>query len=196
LGKFDLYKVDLKNMQQDILELEYRLDNQFFANIDGEDVQKGKVNVSLKIAKSSIGGTFNLSFSLNGIIIIPCDRCLDDMEFPIETTARLIVKFGNDYSEESDEIIIIPETEGIINLAWFLYEFVALAIPIKHIHGPGKCNKQMSSKLRKHTAKSADDDDSDSFEMEDTEDIVLTDDDTEETTDPRWDALKGLKEKK
>ena len=33
----------------------------------------------------------------------------------------------------------IPEEEGEINIAWFLYEFVVLDIPIKHVHEPGKC---------------------------------------------------------
>ena len=192
LGRFDLYKVDLKSIQQDSEEHEYLLDNQFFANIGGEDIQKGKINICLTISKT--GGVFDLSFSLNGIVIIPCDRCLDDMDFPIETTAHLIVKLGKDFSEESDEIVVIPEAEGVINLAWFLYEFVALAIPIKHVHAPGKCNKQMTSKLKKHSAKS--DDDEQSFDADDTDDVIITDDepDNEEKTDPRWDALKGFKE--
>jgi uncharacterized metal-binding protein YceD (DUF177 family) len=191
LGKFDLYKVDLKGMQQDVLKQEYLLDNQFFTNIDGEEIQKGKVNVSLTVTKKA--GMFSFAFSLNGIVVIPCDRCLDDMDFPIETTARLIVKFGKDYSEESDEIVVIPETEGVINLAWFLYEFVALAIPIKHVHAPGKCNKLMTSKLKKHSARSADDDDS--LEMEGADDLIIADDgQDEEKTDPRWDALKGINE--
>jgi uncharacterized metal-binding protein YceD (DUF177 family) len=174
-------------MRQDIQEHEYLLDNQFFTNIDGEDVQKGKVHVQLTVTKTA--GTFHLAFKLNGYAVIPCDRCLDDMSYPIDTVARLIVKFGKDYSEESDEIVIIPESEGAINLAWFLYEFVALAIPIKHIHAPGKCNKQMSAKLKKHAAKSTDDDDS--FDIEN-EDIIVTEEDMDDTTDPRWDALKNL----
>jgi uncharacterized metal-binding protein YceD (DUF177 family) len=191
LGKFDLYKVDLKGMQQDLLKQEYLLDNHYFTNIDGEEIQKGKVNASLTVTKKA--GMFNFAFNLNGIVVIPCDRCLDDMDFPIETTARLIVKFGKDYSEESDEIVVIPETEGIINLAWFLYEFVALAIPIKHVHGPGKCNKQMTSKLKKHSARSADDDDS--LEMEGADDLIMANNEQEEEkTDPRWDALKRIKE--
>ena len=68
-------------MKQDTLELEYLLDSQFFANIDGEDVQKGKVKVSLKIVKAR--DTFDLTFIINGVVIIPCDRCLDDMDYPI-----------------------------------------------------------------------------------------------------------------
>jgi len=192
LGRFDLYKVDLKDMQQNVQEIEYLLDNQFFTNIGGEDIQKGKINTRLTITKR--GGAFNLSFVFSGTVIVPCDRCLDDMDLPIETTAHLIVKFGKDYSEESDEIVIIPETEGVINLAWFLYEFVALAIPIKHVHAPGKCNKQMTSKLKKHSVKS--DDDEQSFESDGSDDVIITDDDSdnEERSDPRWDALRGLKE--
>ena len=178
-------------MQQDIQVHEYLLDSKFFTNIGGEDIQKGKINTQLTISK--IGGAFDLSFTFKGTVIIPCDRCLDDMDLPIETSAHLIVKLGKDYSEESDEIVVIPESEGIINLAWFLYEFIALAIPIKHVHAPGKCNKQMTSKLKKHSAKS--DDDGNTLESDDADDVIITDDDQdEERTDPRWDALKGFKE--
>jgi uncharacterized metal-binding protein YceD (DUF177 family) len=186
LGKFDIYKVDLKGMKQEVQTHEYFLDNQFFINIDGEDVQKGKVHVKLSVTKAA--NTFVLSFKLNGHAVIPCNRCLDDMDYPIDTTERLIVKFGKDYSEESDEIVIIPESEGVVNLAWFLYEFVVLAIPIKHVHAPGKCNKQMTAKLKKHTAKPVDD--SDSLDMED--DDVDSDEETESASDPRWDTLKDF----
>jgi uncharacterized metal-binding protein YceD (DUF177 family) len=174
-------------MRQEVQTHEYFLDNQFFTNIDNEDVQKGKVNVQLTVTK--VANIFNLSFKLNGMAIVPCDRCLDDMDYPIDTTERLIVKFGKDYSEESDEIVIIPESEGILNLAWFLYEFVVLALPIKHVHAPGKCNKQMSAKLKQHTAKSADD--SDSQDMED-DDMIATDNEMENISDPRWNALQDF----
>ena len=191
MGRFDLYKVDLKNMQQDVQVYEYLLDSLFFINIGSEDIQKGKINAKLTISKK--GGAFDLSFEFSGTVVVPCDRCLDDMDLPIETTAHLIVKLGKDYSEESDEIVIIPEMEGKINLAWFLYEFIALAIPIKHVHAPGKCNKQMTSKLKKHLSKS--DDDDQSFGSNDPDDIIITDEEQDdEKTDPRWEALKELKE--
>jgi len=185
LGKFDTYKIDLKNLSSGVHQFEYSLENKFFIDIDGTEVQKGKVKVFLTLKRSSI--MFDMNFQLNGIVWVPCDRCLDDMELPIETENRLVVKFGKEYAEESEEIVVIPEAEGAINLAWFLYEFIALAVPMKHIHPPGKCNKSMSSKLKKHTAKSTDDDD----EELDGNDIEI-EDDIPDTTDSRWDALKGL----
>ena len=190
MGKFDIYKVDLKNLSPGVHEYEYFLENKFFVDIDGDEVQKGKVKVNLTVKRTSM--VFDMNFQLEGIVYVPCDRCLDDMELPVSTQNKLVVKFGKEYAEESEEIVIIPEEEGEINLAWFIYEFIALAIPMKHIHAPGKCNKAMSSKLKKHTARRADDEDE--FDEEAADDIVVDDDAADMPSDPRWDALKGLVE--
>ncbi len=190
MGKFDLYKVELKNLSPGVHEYEYFLENKFFVDIDGDEVQKGKVKVNLTVKRTSM--VFDMNFQLEGIVYVPCDRCLDDMELPVSTQNKLVVKFGKEYAEESEEIVIIPEEEGEINLAWFIYEFIALAIPMKHIHAPGKCNKAMSSKLKKHTARRADDEDE--FDEEAADDIVVDDDAADMPSDPRWDALRGLVE--
>jgi uncharacterized metal-binding protein YceD (DUF177 family) len=173
----------------EVCKYEYLLGNKFFEDIDGADVQKGKVRVSLNVERKT--AAFELKFQFEGVVYVPCDRCLDSMEQPIETKARLIVKFGREYAEESDEILVISEEEGALNLAWFLYEFVALAIPMKHIHPPGKCNRTMTSKLKKHAAKRTEDEDGD-FGYMDGE--PSSDDEPEiQATDPRWDALQGFK---
>ena len=190
MGKFDLYKVELKNLSPGVHEYEYFLENKFFVDIDGDEVQKGKVKVNLTVKRTSM--VFDMNFQLEGIVYVPCDRCLDDMELPVSTQNKLVVKFGKEYAEESEEIVIIPEEEGEINLAWFIYEFIALAIPMKHIHAPGKCNKAMSSNLKKHTARRAADEDE--FDEEAADDIVVDDDAADIPSDPRWDALKGLVE--
>ncbi len=187
MGKFDLYNIDLKNLSPGVHEYEYLLENKFFMDIDGDEVRKGKVNVKLTVKTTS--AAFDMTFQIAGTVVVSCDRCLDEMDIPVETQNRLVVKLGKEYAEESDEVVVIPEEEGAINLAWFLYEFIALAVPMKHVHAPGKCNKSMSSKLKKHTARSTDDE-NDGF----ADDDVITDDDAQDSgsTDPRWDALKGL----
>jgi uncharacterized metal-binding protein YceD (DUF177 family) len=190
LGKFDTYKVDLRNLSLGVHPYEFLLENKFFMDIDGPDVQKGKVKVFLTIKHSAM--MFEMNFQFEGIVFVSCDRCLDDMELPIETKNRLIVKFGKEYAEESDEIVVIPEEEGAINLAWFLYEFIALAIPMKHVHQPGKCNKLMSTKLKKHSAKSTSE--ADDYAGDEADDVMITDDEAEAATDPRWDSLKDFVE--
>ena len=187
MGKFGIYNIDLKELAPGVHDFEFLLDNKFFADIDGTEVQKGKIKASVSVKRSAM--MFELSFHLEGVAIVPCDRCLDDMEVPVDTHNRLVVKFGKEYSEEGDDIVIVPEEEGEINIAWFLYEFVALAIPMKHVHAPGKCNKTMAAKLRQHSSRRVDEEDDLDDEMSES-DTQFEDD--KNYTDPRWDALKGL----
>jgi len=195
MGKFNVYKIPLKDLAEGSHTYEFTLDNIFFKDIDSPEVQKGKVKAVVSVKRA--GQVFELVFNLKGVAQIPCDRCLDDMEQEIECKNQLIVKFGKDYAEESDKIIVIPEAEGEINIAWFLYEFVALAIPMRHIHPAGKCSKRMVSKLKKHIA-SAKDDEEDGWDnepvdfMDDSDDLDLQEEEIKEEPDPRWDKLKDF----
>ncbi|NDV84440.1 DUF177 domain-containing protein [Bacteroides sp. 51] len=189
MGKFDKYRIDLRGMNADAETHEFLLDNLFFANIDGPEVQKGKLKVVLSVKKTS--RAFDLDFQIEGIVFVPCDRCLDDVELPINTSEKLVVKLGREHGSEGDNIIIVPEDEGDINVAWLIYEFIALAIPMKHVHAPGKCNKGVTGKLSKHLRGSADEDKDE--DMDDMSDEVITDDEeTEAPTDPRWNELKKI----
>lgn len=184
VGRFTPYNLTLKSLTEGIHTYEYQLDNKFFDAIDDDQVRKGKVSVTVNVKRTL--QSFELTILMNGSVQLPCDRCLDDMTLPVEVNEVLYVKFGKEFGEEGDNLIIVPEEEGELNIAWFLFEFIALSIPIKHVHPPGQCNKEMSSKLRKHSTRKVEDDD-----FEDTDEF---DSGTEEdsNTDPRWDDLKQL----
>ena len=165
------FKIDLKALPQGASILEFKLDDSYFKAIDAPDIQRGELSSSLSISRTD--DFFELNFHTEGIVHIPCDFCLDDMEQSIETDDRLLVRFGEDYSEE-DDLVIVAENEGILDVAWFIYEFIALNIPIKHVHAPGKCNPAMIEMLQEHSA-------------------ARSGEEEEETVDPRWAALLKLK---
>lgn len=190
MGKFSLYNIPLKSLEEGAHKFEYVLNDQYFKLIgdDESDIKRGTAKVDVTVKR--ISSTYEFSFELKGEVSVPCNRCLDDMPMEIDTKNRLFVKLGAEYTEESDEVVVVPEAEGEINIAWFLYEFVALSIPIKHVHAPGKCNKAMTTKLKKHKAVNSDDEDED---QDDTVDFVDGSEDiTSSESDPRWDTLKGL----
>lgn len=191
MGKFSFYKIPLRGLSEGTHDFEFKLDNQFFKLIgdDDSDLNKGVVDVSLVVKRK--GNMFEMDFKLNGTVFVSCDRCLDDMDIEIDTKNRLIVKFGKEYSEESDEIVVIPEDDGEINIAWFLFEFISLNIPMKHVHAPGKCNKIMSSKLNKHRAVSTTEDGDENEDLSVEEDEARSDSD-DNSNDSRWESLKDL----
>ena len=192
MGKFEKYRIDLKGMKENHAHYDFLLDNAFFAAIDSPELQKGKVAVQVDVKKTA--QAFELSFNSQGTVVVLCDRCLDEMDQEISSTDKIFVKFGAEYADEGDNLIIVPEDEGDINVAWIMYEYIALAIPMKHVHAPGKCNKTMSGKLNKYLRTSADDMD----EMEPVDDSaedesnIVSDEENEKPIDPRWSELQKL----
>lgn len=166
------YRIDLKSLTADETRLHFDLDNRFFAALEGSQIDEGTLGADLTIHKQS--AYFEFHFTVNGSVNIPCDRCLDPMEQPIQAENRLVVKLGETASDD-DELVTVDASNPIIDVAWHLYELIALSIPIKHIHAPGKCNDAMTRKLSELSA-------------------TRSSDETDNApADPRWNALKNLK---
>lgn len=190
MGKLDIYNIQLKTMEIGTSEFEYHLGNEYFEAIDEESIQKGNVIAKVTVVKTAKHSELN--FELEGKVVVLCDRCLEEMDQPIKTKGRLIVRLGKEYKDDGDDVVIIPEEKGIINVAWFLYEYIELAIPIKHVHPFGHCNTGMASKLKAHLVDSDSfEDDADSFLTAGVNEEEATTDDDQ--IDSRWEALKKLK---
>ena len=167
-------KIDLKGLNEGANHLEFYLDDTYFKAIDAPEVSQGKVRVLLDITRTG-NDFFTLDFHETGMVMVPCDICLDPMEQSIEITQRLEVKLGTENSEE-DDLVMVAEDEGILDITWYLYEFIALAIPIKHVHAPGKCNPAMIRTLEEYSATRS------------------GQEGNETPMDPRWEILLKLKE--
>lgn len=189
MGKFPVFKLPLKSLGTGTHEFEYHLDKQFFANMESSDVHDADLAVHLTVKYN--GDFYDLDFHVSGEVVLICDRCLDDLHYPIDTTYHIIVKYGEDYNDDSDEVLEIPESDNTLNVAYMLYDTVELAIPIKHVHPLGKCNRQMSALLKKHRATAGDEDAELENELIDEID-TLPDSSDDAPTDPRWDALRKL----
>lgn len=187
MGKFTAYKVPLKSLSQGLHHFDYHLDKTFFVNMESSDIHDANLDVSLDVTYKA--DMYTLDFKIIGTVTLLCDRCLDDLVLPIDTDYHLTVKYGDDYNDESDELLVIPESDNYLNVAYNIYDTVALSIPMKHVHPAGKCNRQMSAVLKKHSAVSADD----QLEEELIEEIDDMDNrSAQESTDSRWDALKDF----
>lgn len=187
MGKYTAFKLPLKSLGVGTHEFEYHLDKQFFVNMESSDIHDADLNVALTVQYN--GDIYNLDFHITGEVVLICDRCLDDLRFPIDATYHIVVKYGEDYN---DEVLEIPETDNTLNVAYMIKDTVELAIPMKHVHPLGKCNRQMSAMLKKHRATSGDDDAELENELIDEIDNIDAQSSAAGNSDPRWDALRKL----
>lgn len=190
MEKFTAYKLPLKSLAAGTYDYEYHLGKQFFTDMESADIHDADLTVKLTVTHKR--DIYRLDFTITGTITLICDRCLDDLIMPVDTTYSIAVKYGDDYNDEADDLLIIPESDNFLNVAYMIYDTVALTIPIKHVHPMGKCNRQMSAMLRKHRAHRPGDEDA---ELEDNliDEMETMDTERDEPpADPRWDGLKAL----
>ena len=176
----DSYKIDLKNMRTDVAEYQFALDDAFFEAVEGTLVRSGKADADLKIRES--GGAYVFTFHIKGTVHVPCDRCLDDMDVEIETERMLTVKLGDEYADEGD-MMILPYEDAILNVAWIIYEFIVLEVPLTHVHEPGHCNVEMMEALAAHLVTSSEKPDG-------SEEEKSADEESDKPVNPRWNKLK------
>ena len=176
-------------MPEGTQEFSYHLDKQFFVNMESSDIHDADLDVVLSVTHKH--DMYHLDFHITGTVTLICDRCLDDLIYPIDTTYSVNVKYGDDYSE-TDDLLVIPESSPTLNVSYMIFDTASLAIPLKHVHPMGKCNRAMSALLRKHRAVRDDEDAELAEQLIEEMDTMDSTPPSSGSMDPRWDKLRNL----
>lgn len=167
------YVVNIIGLSKKAHTFDFQLKERFFEEYGKELVSSGDFNANVILDKRE---TFiEADFDISGTAKLICDRSLEPFDHPIALKKKIVFKYGEEPQEISDEIIIITRDQDSIDLGQFMYEFIALAIPIRKIHPD---------------LRSADND-------SDEERIIYStasdEEEKEPDPDPRWEKLKKLK---
>ncbi len=173
--------IPLKGFEADAQEFRFHVDDDFFKNWEESDIKGGDVDV--RVVVHCVEGVYRLDFALEGTIVVLCDRCLDEMTLPVQTDYVLKVKYGSEYNDDDDELIVIAEEDNSFDCSNVVYDTLALSVPYNHSHeDESECNAQMMSILKAHSVD------------EISEEETIDDNQNEgEMVDPRWEALRKLK---
>lgn len=153
---------------------EYQIDNKFFEAFQFDEYNNVNLKADVDFLKKST--LFELTFKISGTVNVPCDTTGEPFDLEINGILDLIVKFGPEYNDEHDEILILPHEVYQMNIAQYIYELIVLSVPTKRVH-PNVLNGTMKSEA-----------------LERLEELRINEEKTVEETsaDPRWDKLKDL----
>jgi len=166
------FNISFVGLKQGEYQFEYRIGKSFFEVFKYEDFLDANVVVTLNFSKKS--SMLELDFKCKGSVTVPCDLTNEPFLQPIKGTMNMVVKFGDEYNDDNDEILIISHSEHQINVAQYIYEMIIFAVPSKRIHpgiADGTLKSDILNKLKELAPK----------EHHDKE------------IDPRWSKLKDLK---
>ena len=89
--------------------------------------------VEVRAAVTNHGLTVDAACDISGSVTVACDRCLEDLVIPVETS------FEETYTPEGDEL----------DLGQDVYDFVCISLPLQRVHPEGECNQETTKFLSK-----------------------------------------------
>jgi len=170
------YDINIAKLADKTHHFAFELDRAFFEQFDQQLIPDGNVHADVTLHKTD--RLLTLDFDLRGTVRQVCDRSLDDFDQEINAHEQLLIRFGDREMELDENVLQITPDTQTLPLAQHLFDYVGLALPMKKLHPrfqnePDE-NPESETKLIFTTRQPGDEDDDD------------------ENTDPRWNALRNL----
>ncbi len=169
------YTIPFVGLKQGLHQLEYQIGNTFFEHFEYDEFNASTIKIDLEFTKKTT--MFELRFMAKGSVNVNCDVTNEPFDLPIENELFLVIKFGSEYNDENEELLIIPHGEYEVNIQQYIYELIVLGVPSKRVH-PGVEDGTLKSEILE--------------KLEELSPKERTLENDNEETDPRWDKLKNL----
>jgi uncharacterized metal-binding protein YceD (DUF177 family) len=167
------YDIPLSGLKEGSHTYDFEVDRDFFDGYEAAEIRECELKIHTILLKRS--AHMELSISLQGRVMIECDRCLELYWQEVESENMLLIKYGDQWEEVDDEVVMIPYGDSSFDLSQFIYEFAHLALPMQRVHpdsitGEGSCDPAMLDRIMDHKG------------------------DSKDNIDPRWKELGKLKD--
>jgi uncharacterized metal-binding protein YceD (DUF177 family) len=171
------YEIPIFGLENKRYEYDFESGDAFFGGLEQEMIEKGTVHTHLILNKSET--MIRLDFQIKGTVELTCDRSLDLYDEAIDIERLLLLKFSDHNEELTDEIELIERNTHNINVARYIFEFIATSLPMKKLH----------PRFREEDEQDGED--------ESEGKVIYTSETNDESTDdgpidPRWAALRKL----
>lgn len=170
------YTIPFSGLKLGLHQFDFEITKAFFEHFEYEEFNDVNVNLEVLLEKKSTLLEFTLNFE--GSINVACDVTNEPFDQPISGSYKFVVKFGEEYNDENEDILIIPHGSFEVGIEQYVYETIVLSVPLRRVH-PGVEDGTLKSEILE--------------KLEELSPKISEEDETEDdNTDPRWDSLKKL----
>ena len=143
VGMNDKFIIPLNGLAAGESRFSWSAGKEFFEGFENSEILDAELDVEVRVEKS--GRYLGVDCEVEGQVVVECDRCLDELEMPIDSYIALSVKYGaeenaEEHQEGEREIVFIPEDSAELDLSQVIYDYVCLSLPMQRVHEPGGCN--------------------------------------------------------
>ncbi len=167
------FNIPFSGLKQGKHEFDYSIENKFFESFGYNEFNAA--DISLRVVLNKLSTMMELEMKAQGSVNVNCDTTSEPYDQAISGDLELVIKFGEEFNDENDEILIIPHGEHQLNIAQYAYEMLVLAVPQKRVH-PGVLDGTLQSEALRRLQE---------LHPKETRE-------NNNSNDPRWDELKKL----
>ncbi|MGY6650037.1 YceD family protein [Wenyingzhuangia sp. IMCC45574] len=178
MKRFKEFRIPFVGLRDGEHQFDFQIDREFFDAFGFDEYEEVDFKVTLLLTKKT---TFmELKLVADGTVKVPCDVTGEEFNMKVEGDMELVVKFGEAYNDERDDLLILPQEAYQIEVQQYIYELIVLSVPQKRVKPGAEDNELEDAEVLEAELRS-DQEEKNS---------------KEESTDPRWDQLKQLLDKK
>ncbi|MDR2913014.1 MAG: DUF177 domain-containing protein [Alistipes sp.] len=144
------YTIPYKGLKEGTHEFEWHVGESFWAAHPEGGVKGGDATVRAVLERS---GAMRLTIEIEGVVVVACDRCLEDCELPVNYRGRLAVKASEEEHPFEGDILWVHPREALIDVEQYIYESIVLSLPLQRVHpedvhGRPLCNPAMLERFK------------------------------------------------
>ena len=127
-------------------EFRWKADTEFFQQFDNQEILEADVVIDAVAVKA--GEALEVDLEVRGHVTVSCDRCLGDLELPVDAHPRLSIRLdgetsAGEMSQEGEREVLLPDASDTdMDLRQVIYDYVCLSLPMQKVHPEGKCDPE------------------------------------------------------
>lgn len=139
-------KIAFKGLKNGLHDFHFEVGKELFEQFENSELTGGHCAVDVALNRSEQQLVVDLR--IEGEVVVPCDRCLEDCTLPIAYEGQLIVKFSDEEQEYDGEVLWLYPGDTEVDLAHYIYESIVLSLPYQRVHAEGECDPAMMERFR------------------------------------------------
>ena len=128
MKELSTFILPLKGIAIGVSNYQFHLDQDFFSHFPNSLIDDARVDVEVELDKRP--SMIVVGLRHQGLMVTDCDRCMEQINMPIQGARQYIVKFVDQIQEDEDEIIFMERDAETLDLSVLLYEAVTLSLPL------------------------------------------------------------------
>lgn len=146
MEKAKRYTIAYKGLKSGLHDFHFEVGGSLFKAFGSTEIKDGACGVTVVMERGE--AMLTLDVTVDGSVVVECDRCLEDCRVPVHYEGQLLVKFSDEVREYDGEVMWLLPMEDEIDLTQYIYESIVLALPYQRVHPDGECNPEMLKRFR------------------------------------------------